>query len=329
MLKINNLYFGYNKAPLCIKEFNLELKLGEKVLILGGEGMGKTSLLKVIAGLEKQYVGEIFIDNKNLKNIIHEKRSVSFLPSEPVLLNGTILDNLKFLFKTENVFYSEEELLSVFNLFDFNYSLKAKVNKMPVVDKKIFAIIRAYLKGSKLLLIDNQTDNVGDKNIIKIKNAINTIINDKSNKKCVIMVENLINNVEFNKKIYMSYSKTITYNSLTEIKDNPEDYFVFKYFDYAETSMVLRCKNDEFYLSEYGEYFDKKRKKYEIILKNTIKIRKNKINNAENYVLADAEYVKVKVVYLDDYIFDNDVKFNEKLKNSIFVFDAITGDRIV
>ena len=69
-------------------------------MLIGGEGMGKTSLLKLISGLEKQYFGDIIIDNINLKN--HNHKSISFLPTEPVFLNGSLLKNLKFLFEIEN-----------------------------------------------------------------------------------------------------------------------------------------------------------------------------------------------------------------------------------
>ena len=84
-LEIKNLCFAYIKKPLCLNGVNISVNSGEKVQVVGGEGMGKTTLLRILAGLETQYVGSIKIGNVDINLIPQKDRRLSYLPSDRVL----------------------------------------------------------------------------------------------------------------------------------------------------------------------------------------------------------------------------------------------------
>ncbi len=69
MLKINQLYFQHHRNIQLLNGIDLELKAGELLTILGANGTGKSTLLNCIAGLLKPKCGEIFLQNKEIKQL--------------------------------------------------------------------------------------------------------------------------------------------------------------------------------------------------------------------------------------------------------------------
>ena len=104
-IKINNVSFKYEKrAEICtIKDVNLEFREGSINVILGLNGCGKTTLLKILAGLEKPLSGSIKYGDEELSNISIKERSkrFSYVPQHSYVV-GDILVSDYLLFGTAN-----------------------------------------------------------------------------------------------------------------------------------------------------------------------------------------------------------------------------------
>ena len=74
MLEVKSIYLNRNKKQI-LSNFSLTLKKKNMILLLGDNGVGKSSLLDTIAGLIKPQSGEIFIEGKPLKEIESKKKS--------------------------------------------------------------------------------------------------------------------------------------------------------------------------------------------------------------------------------------------------------------
>ena len=76
---------------------NINFSTEERPLVVvGDEGAGKTLLLEIIAGLEKDYDGELFIDGKERKTLNNDSVNISYITSEPVLFKfKTVYKNLE------------------------------------------------------------------------------------------------------------------------------------------------------------------------------------------------------------------------------------------
>lgn len=168
------------------KKINIEIKGGTKVCIIGEIGTGKTSILKILAGL-KNYIGEVYVDDYDFKNFHYETitDNIIYISQHPKLFNRTILENISYGTK-----YTEKEtmkLLTKFgieNFFDkFEKGIYTNVGKeggkLSGGQKQIIALIRAIIHQKKIILLDEPTSSL-DTETKKIFTDLIQSIKDKT-----------------------------------------------------------------------------------------------------------------------------------------------------
>ena len=96
-LELRNVTFGFNKSrPPLIKDFNLVIKPGQRVAVVGPSGSGKSTLAHLVAGIYRPWSGEILFDGHLRDDIPDEvlRRSISMVDQEVVLFSATLRDNI-------------------------------------------------------------------------------------------------------------------------------------------------------------------------------------------------------------------------------------------
>lgn len=97
-IEVKNLVFGYSPlAEPLIKDFNMTLKPGKSVAVVGGSGCGKSTMSKLIAGLYQPWSGEILFDGKPMNQISKSvfRGSLAVVDQEIILFEDTIANNIK------------------------------------------------------------------------------------------------------------------------------------------------------------------------------------------------------------------------------------------
>lgn len=159
VLNINGLTFGYKKEKLIYKDFNLSLKKGEIISIVGASGSGKSTLFELITSNLKPFSGEI--QSKKIATIYQDPYS-SFHPSYSIY--EQLVDVVGEIDKKElNQFLKELTL-------DKNFLTK-KPHELSGGQLQRCAILRALMMKPELLLVDEATsalDNIIAYDVMKL-----------------------------------------------------------------------------------------------------------------------------------------------------------------
>jgi ABC-type multidrug transport system fused ATPase/permease subunit len=101
-ITFENVTFKYPTAPENVKNvlerINFKIRAGETTAIVGPSGMGKSTIVQMIERFYEPKEGEIYFDLTNIKDINLKtlRESIGYVSQEPVLILGTIKDNLLF-----------------------------------------------------------------------------------------------------------------------------------------------------------------------------------------------------------------------------------------
>ena len=169
-IEFKNVSFSYDKEdedPIAVfKNFNLRIKPGEKIGILGESGVGKTSLFSLIMKYLKCNSGNILINGIDINDVTTEslRKNISIIPQDVTLFQRTILENLKYScenIENEDVFNVCKKVKlheAIMNMQEqYNTLVGEGIGKISGGQKQRIAIVRAFLKKSPIILLDEAT----------------------------------------------------------------------------------------------------------------------------------------------------------------------------
>ncbi|TDW51688.1 NHLM bacteriocin system ABC transporter peptidase/ATP-binding protein [Flavobacterium sp. 270] len=97
--EMKDITFGYNTTmPALIENFNIKLRPGSRVALVGGSGSGKSTVAKIASGLYDPWKGDVLLDGKDRKTIPRNiiTSSLAVVDQEVIVFNGTIKENISF-----------------------------------------------------------------------------------------------------------------------------------------------------------------------------------------------------------------------------------------
>lgn len=147
-IKCNNLTFGYDEENLLYENLNFDLSRGEKLLVVGENGIGKTTLLRLIMGYLKPLEGNIEIT---------EKTDIAYYAQEHEILepNKTILENFA------NFGLADYEIRRMLGSFLFSGDdIFKKVEVLSPGERSRVALAKISLTGANTLLLDEPTNHL-------------------------------------------------------------------------------------------------------------------------------------------------------------------------
>lgn len=161
-VEIRNLSFSYDDKHTVLKNMDLCMEKGEHLVLTGESGMGKSTLVKIICGLEMEFKGEVFVGGVPLNSQTQTqiRNAIAYVPQEPYIFQGTIADNIcvgkKVTKEQLEAVARIAQVHSFISAFEQGYDTMVGEGGIQLSggQKKRIAIARAVLQGSELLLMD-------------------------------------------------------------------------------------------------------------------------------------------------------------------------------
>src|SRR5690554_5793840 len=187
-IEFKNVNFGYTKNRTLIKDFNLNVKQGQKVAIVGPTGAGKSTMINLLMRFYDVNSGEIVLNGKNIKEYNRKSLRLSFglVLQEPWLFGGTIKQNLKYGKKD----VSDEEIIKAAkraNCHDFIVNLKDGYDtvlddrtNLSVGQKQLLTIARALVIDPPILILDEATSNIDTLMELRIQKTFNEVMKGRT-----------------------------------------------------------------------------------------------------------------------------------------------------
>jgi len=157
-INLNMVSFAYKKEELPILyNFNLDISANEKIVILGPNGCGKTTLSYLIMGLMKPSNGYITHNEKKLHNskfYVNYVRKFSWLSQNITLFPYTVIENIELV----NPLVKKEQISYLFEYFKLDkLILTEHIDNLSSGQKQMILIIRELLKDKEIYLMDEPT----------------------------------------------------------------------------------------------------------------------------------------------------------------------------
>lgn len=194
-LKVKNIDLSFGKEKI-LNGLNLEIEKGSVVAITGESGSGKTSLLRVICGLESPSKGEIVLDTQTLFNdkisVPTEKRNIGLVIQEKVLFpHLDVRKNIEFGISKKN---SKEDLSNeIMEKLNISDLAKKYPHELSGGESQRVALGRSIIMTPKVLMLDEPFTGLDKKLKTKIYPVIKSILQD--NKITSLMVTHDLNEV--------------------------------------------------------------------------------------------------------------------------------------
>ena len=338
MLKLKNVskfYYSNGVVASGFSKVNLELNMGEFVVITGESGSGKSTLLNVISGLDTYEEGEMYINGEETsyysENDFEEyrKRYIANIFQNFNLINSyTVYQNVELVMLLNG--YKKHEIknkvLDIIDQVGLTKFKNTKVSKLSGGQKQRVAIARAMVKDTPIIVADEPTGNLDSQSASEVIEILKKVAKDR----LVIIVTHNIEQVEqyATRIIKMNDGRIIENNVInpitTEIVPKVSDYKNLSNFNkyrlgirntFNIASKFLLLFTVFFFMSasllvEYGSFQLSERELvdegYSIAFSDLSKNRVL-INKKDKSSFTDEDYSKIKALSNVDYIIEDDI----------------------
>jgi ABC-type sugar transport system ATPase subunit len=204
VIEVKNLKAVYTDKTI-LENINFSIKKGEILAIVGESGVGKSTLLSLMAGLMEPENGLIYFDNQLLEGpkgkLIAGHHDIKLVAQDYRLNpNFSVLENITYSLRTYTKEFQKtrgEELLALFGLVDLQNKLPKQISGG---EKQRTAIAKAIADVPKVLLLDEPFSNLDNINKRKLKNSLLQLIKNESIA-CLFVTHDLLDAREFADKI--------------------------------------------------------------------------------------------------------------------------------
>ena len=328
----------YDNKNVVIDNINLEIKDKEFIVLVGASGCGKSTILRMIAGLEEISGGEILIGDKKVNNIPPKDRDIAFVfQSYALYPHMTVRENIAFGLKMRKVDKAtiEKKVQEAAEILDLTPYLDRKPKQLSGGQRQRVALGRAIVRNPKVFLMDEPLSNLDAKLRVQMRAEIKKL-HEKLQTTFIYVTHDQTEALTMGDRIVVLDKGVIQQvASPDEIYNNPQNTFVAGFVgspqmnfideenlsaDYAGKIVGVRPEKMTSYLYE-GANND------EDLIKLTVNIDMAELLGSEKIAYFNIGQNKCSAKLPADFNFDKTLNVSIR-KSDIYFFDQETGKRI-
>jgi ATP-binding cassette, subfamily B, bacterial len=219
--------FSYKKSSLILNKFNLKIRSGENIAIVGSSGVGKSTISNLIPRFYDIDSGMITIDGMDISKIKLNslRENIGIVPQEAFLFGGTIGENIRYgkLDATKDELVEASKKANIYKLIrdlpmGFDTLVGERGVKLSGGQKQRISIARIFLKNPKILILDEATaslDNITEK---LIQDALMTLSENRTTITIAHRLSTIINSDRIVVMDKDGVAETGTHDELLELK---------------------------------------------------------------------------------------------------------------
>ena len=187
-LEFKNVKFGYNEDKVIIKNFNVKVKNGQKIALVGPTGAGKTTIVNLLMKFYDINSGDIIIDGHSIKNLkrsnIHDL--FTMVLQDTWIFEGTIKENIRY----NNKDVTDEEIIEACKKVGLHHLIKTlpkgydtiltDADNLSAGEKQLLTIARAMISKKPFLILDEATSSVDTRTEELVQKAMDKLAIDKT-----------------------------------------------------------------------------------------------------------------------------------------------------
>lgn len=188
-VEFKDVNFKYKTGQMVLTNFNLKVKAGSNVALVGHTGSGKSTIVNLICRFYEPTDGEILIDGRNYKerSITWLHDNLGYVLQTPQLFSGTIFENITYG-KLDATLEEVKKVCKMIQADTFIEKLENKYDtfigeggsKLSLGEKQLISFARALIRDPRILILDEATSSIDTKTETLIQDAINVALKGRT-----------------------------------------------------------------------------------------------------------------------------------------------------
>ena len=188
-VEFRDVTFGYNRDLPVLRDFNLHMKAGQTVAIVGPTGAGKSTIAGLLARFYDIQQGAVLVDGHDVRDVTqHSLRSqIGVVLQEPFLFTGTIRDNIRYgrLEAADEEVAEAARAVGVHDLITqlpegYDTLIRERGRNLSVGQRQLISFARALLANPRILILDEATANIDTFTELLVQQALKRLLHGRT-----------------------------------------------------------------------------------------------------------------------------------------------------
>ena len=185
----NDVTFAYEEDINILEHFELHVKAGETIALVGPTGAGKTTVINMLTRFYDVIEGSVAIDGVDVRDasLYSLRKEVGVLMQDPFIFKGTVLDNIRYgkwdatdeeCIAAARIIFADKFIQKLKG--GYNHVLEERGSGLSAGEKQLISFARIVLKNPSVIILDEATSAIDTETELLIKEALDILLKDKT-----------------------------------------------------------------------------------------------------------------------------------------------------